>query len=166
MRHLKMATNRFTRAWLYGCVITLLARPHAVSAFQSTGIPIRSVSILAHGDSGVFASITDVRRLPDGRVLVNDRVKRQVLLIDTLLSTPAIVFGSAPNVEGRYTTPTRLLAYGPDSTVFVNRDGQSLVVVGPNARVVRVMAAPKTTDLPLLGNPTFGTAGFDLEGRL
>jgi hypothetical protein len=111
---------------------------------QTIPIPIRSVAILAATDSGLMQNITDVRELTDGRLLVNDRNRRRVVLIDRALSTAVTLIGDDPGALSRYGYPTRLLAGIADSSVFVDYEARALILIDPGARIVRAIAPPRT----------------------
>src|SRR5438105_4768471 len=116
---------------------TTLLLPVAVAIAQPgrpSLIPIRSLTIVAASDSGVLANITDVRELVDGRLLVNDRTRRQVVLLDAALSAPSTLIGEGQGALSRYGRPTRLLTFIGDSTAFVDAEARSLIVIGPDGR--------------------------------
>src|SRR5947208_2989566 len=50
----------------------------------------------------VFVGVSQVRQLSDGRVLVNDRGRRQVILLDANLGNPRIVIDSVAGRDRSY----------------------------------------------------------------
>src|SRR5205814_39180 len=59
-----------------------------------------------------------------------------------------------------------LIAYRGDSTLFVDPQSQSMLVIDPAGKVGRVMAVPRSQDATMLGNPMMGTPALDASGRL
>jgi hypothetical protein len=113
-----------------------------------------------------FGSVQAIRQLPDGRLLVNDPARRQLLLFDADLKTSTAIADStnpAATYSGRN---AGLLAYRGDSTLFVDPQSLSMLVIDPKGQVGRVMAVPRAEDAMALTGIAFGGAGFDAQGRL
>lgn len=111
----------------------------------------------------VFGEIAGVRSLPSGDVLVNDRVHRQLVLLDSGLRRIRIILDSVVGRAQSYgPMATRIVAALGDSTWFLDVASLSIVVIDPAGRVQRTMAAPRTRDLPLAA--TFHS-GVDSRGR-
>lgn len=129
-------------------------------------IPVRIVSQVAVTDSGLLANVTSLRVLADGHVLVDDFVKRQIILLDSALRITSIVLDNSERSHEKYGPYIAyILPYVGDSTVFVDRASQAFVVIDAHGRVVRTMAAPRVSDLPTINSPG-GNAAFDQHGRL
>jgi hypothetical protein len=129
-------------------------------------IPVRSTTTLDSSAAGDLSNIADVRQLPNGRVLVNDRTRREVVVLGPSLQRVSVLIGSGAAAISRYGMATRLLAYGADSTVFVDPEARSLVVIGPAATSARITAPPDARDVLRMSTLSYGTAGFDPDGRL
>jgi hypothetical protein len=140
----------------------------ALGASAQQQIPIRTVTTPVATDSGIFRAINAIRALSDGRIIVNDMARRRLLMFDSTLRSFTTLADTAAAAPNRY--PPRIqasiFAFTGDSTIFVDVDGQALVVVEPSGRFGRVMAPPKSADIYYLGSSTFGTPGFDTKGRL
>jgi hypothetical protein len=114
-----------------------------------------------------LASVSQVRALPDGRVLANDLTGRRVLMFDATLSVATVIADSTSATANAYSSRLGgLIAYRGDSTLFADPASLSMLVIDPAGRIVRAMSIPQPNDAQsLIGGP-FGTPGFDLRGRL
>jgi hypothetical protein len=118
--------------------------------------------------SAPLGAVSGVRALTDGRVLVNDPVRRQLLLLDSAMKVVKVVADTTSATQKAYgTTVGGLLPYRGDSSLFVDPASYSMLVIDPDGNVARVIAAPSPEDVSsLLGGPRGGDAGFDARGRL
>jgi hypothetical protein len=108
-----------------------------------------------------------VRQLSNGTVLVNDQVRRRVVLMDSTLKVLRVVADSTSGTANAYgVRPGGLLAWHGDSTLFVDPASLSMLVFDGAGKVVRVMAAPRPADVQFLVGGPFGNPGFDAQGRL
>jgi len=62
--------------------------------------------------------------------------------------------------------PGGLIAYRGDSTLFVDPASLSMLVIDPNGKIIRTMAAPRPNDVGFLTGGAAGNPGFDGQGRL
>jgi len=117
--------------------------------------------------SGAFGTVVGVRHLPGNTLLVNDVLRRQVVLLDSALAPVKIVADTTAATRRAYGNRIGgLLAYRGDSTLFIDPGSLSMLVIDPDGSIVRTMAAPRADDLAaVLGGPR-GNAGFDKDGRL
>src|SRR5438552_1725215 len=114
-----------------------------------------------------LGAVSTVRHLPDGRVLVNDILGRRIVMFDSTLSTPAVIADTTSATAGAYgIRPGGLIAYRGDSTLFVDPASLSMLVIDPNGKIARVIAAPRAQDVGFLVGGPFGNPGFDPMGRL
>lgn len=113
-----------------------------------------------------FASPVAVRHLPGGRVLVNDVGGRKVVLLDSSLARLSIVADSTSETgtafSGRF---GGLVPYRGDSTLFVDPQSLSMLMIDPEGRIARVLSVPRAEDAMSLAADQ-GTAGLDPQGRL
>jgi hypothetical protein len=146
--------------------LTLTAAVAPEIAAQQARPPVRQLGT-ALVTSDALGAVSAVRQLPGGRVLVNDPVRRQVLLLDSTLKQVAVVADTTAATKNAYgSRGGGLLAYRGDSTLFVDPASLSMLVIDPAGKVTRVMAAPRAQDVQfLLGGP-LGNPGFDAKGRL
>jgi hypothetical protein len=126
--------------------------------------PIRQIGHLEHMTSDSLASVSSALALPDGRVLVNDRVGHRVLLYDSTLSHATVVADTTAATANAYgARPGSLIWYRADSALFIDQSSLSMFVIGPRGTVARVMAIPRANDAQAL--IASGT-GVDARGRL
>ena len=115
----------------------------------------------------LFGAVAAIRQLPDGKVLVNDVVKRQLTLLDPALGSPAVIADSTSGTANSYgVRPGGLIAYVGDSTLFVDPAGLSMFVLDPSGKIARVASVPRSQDAGALGSNMLGTPGLDGRGRL
>ncbi len=151
------------RARIAMCISgSLLAVASPVQAQQA--VPVRDLSAFDAKSSEHFGNIFNVRQLVGGKVLVNDGVRRRLVMLDDKLSNPMVVIDSVSeggNSYGPRAAP--LIPYLADSTLFVDGASLSLLVIDPFGKVAHVMSAPKPGDLRFLAG---GASGVDKQGNL
>ena len=127
---------------------------------------IATASALSTEPLGV---INSVRELPDGRVLVNDGVRRRLLIMDTTLTKVEVVLDSLSDIANTYgTAQGALIPYRGDSTLFVDRASHAIVVLDPQGRMARVRSVWRVEHAPWFTNNSgsFGWPGVDRKGRI
>ncbi|HEX4682850.1 MAG TPA: hypothetical protein VH277_09090 [Gemmatimonadaceae bacterium] len=138
--------------------------PHAPS-----GPPIRkiaSASALSQENLGTINSVIELR---DGRVLVNDGVRRRLLLMDTTLTKVEVVLDSLSEIANSYgTRPGTLIPYRRDSVLFVDPASYAVVVLDPGAKLARVRSVWRVQDQYLFTSPSgaYGWPAVDVKGRI
>jgi len=129
--------------------------------------PVRQLGPVTAVAKEPLGSVTTVRHLPDGRVLVNDIVGRRVVMFDSALSLVAVVADTTSATANAYgVQPGGLIAYKGDSTLFVDPASLSMLLIDPSGKIARVMAAPRANGVGFLVGGPFGNPGFDPKGRL
>lgn len=129
--------------------------------------PIRQLGAIASKSTEPWSTIVSVRALPGGRVLVNDAAGRKVVLLDSALAKITVVADTTPATSTAYSGRfASLIPYRGDSTLFVDPQSMSMIVVDPNGKMTRVMALPRSEDAGALGGVLGGSAGLDAKGRL
>ena len=129
--------------------------------------PIRQLPPVAAKSSVPWSNIIGVRALPGGRVLVNDVFGRKVVLLDSTLAPITIVADTTPATSTAYSgRVASIIPYRGDSTLFVDPQSMSMMVVDPNGKMTRVMALPRAEDAGALGGLFGANAGLDPKGRL
>jgi hypothetical protein len=97
---------------------------------------------------------------------VNDPSSRRVLLFDAKLENFTVVADSTSATSNAYGGRIAgLVGYRGDSTLFVDPQSLSMLVLDPAGKVARVMSVPNAQDAMALAGP-LGSAGMDKEGRL
>jgi hypothetical protein len=116
-----------------------------------------------------LGAITNIRHLPNGRVLLNDGTRRRLLMLDSSLKLISVVLDSLTEVQNAYGTRAgTIIPYRGDSTVFIDPATLAMLVLDGSGTITRVRAVPRAQDISFITSPTFqfGVPGFDREGRL
>ena len=117
--------------------------------------------------SPVLGMAAAVRELPGGRVLVNDIVKRQLLIFDATLRNAAVVADSTTGGATSYGPgPGGIIPYAGDSTLFIDPRDLSMFVIDPNGAIARVAAVPRSQDAGSIGSNIGASPAFDSKGRI
>jgi hypothetical protein len=128
--------------------------------------PIRQIGPVVSASSETFGPNVFVRHVKNG-VLVNDVMSRRLLMFDAALGKFSVVADTTPATANAYGGRTGgLIAYTGDSTLFVDAQSMSMLVIDPEGKVARVMSVPRSQDAGALGTPMLGTPAFDAKGRL
>jgi hypothetical protein len=150
-------------------IISLTAMATLVVAAESRAqqVPaIRQLGPVVATSKETFGAQVFVRHAKNG-VLVNDVQNRRLLLLDPTLSTFSVVADTTPATANSYSGRTGgLIAYRADSSLFVDAQSMSMLVIDPEGKVTRVMSVPRSQDAVVLGNPNLGHPSFDANGRL
>lgn len=98
-------------------------------------------------------------------VLVNDIQKRRVILFDSALAKFTVVADTTPATANAYPSrfPAALIGFRGDSSLLIDPQSQSMLVIDPTGKVGRVMAVPSSQDAMAMGMPG---AGFDGRGHI
>ena len=147
---------------------SILCTGIGLPAFAQSLPPIRPLgAVVRISPSDVFGSISTVRPLPGGRVLVNDLVRRQLLLLDSAFAKEAVIADTTAATANAYSGRTAgLIPYRGDSSLFVDPASLSMLVLDGTGKVARVMAVPRPGDAQFMIGGPFGTPGFDSKGRI
>jgi hypothetical protein len=133
----------------------------------SVGPAIRKIETASAISKEPLGNVTGVRQLSDGRVLVNDGTRRRLLIMDSTMTTLGVVLDSAAEAMNTYGTRAGvLIAFRGDTTLFVDPASYAMLVLDGAGKIVRVRAAPRTSDVTLLASTFSGMPGFDARGRL
>jgi hypothetical protein len=127
---------------------------------------IRQIGPVISASAEPFGQRAFVRHVKAG-VLVNDVEQRRLVLLDTVLGLASVVADTTPGTANAYSGRVgSLIAYHADSSLFVDPQSMSMLVIDPAGKVTRVMSVPRSQDAMVLGNPMLGTPGFDASGKL
>jgi len=127
--------------------------------------PIRQIGAVTATATEKLGLVNNVRPLSDGRVYVNDPMGRRVILFDAGLKTFTIVADSLGANGNTYGRAAGLIPSRADSTLLVDPQSLSMLVLDPAGKVARVMSVPSAQDAMSLGTPLGGTV-MDSQGRL
>ena len=160
-----MHTRTVTRRAICALLLAAALAPSA-RAQQPSRPPLRALGP-ALATSQPMGAVVAVQALPGGRLLVNDPVKRQVVLLDSSLKQLAVVADTTPATKNAYGARNGgLIPFRGDSALFVDPNSLSMLVIDPTGKIARIMAAPRANDVFfLLGGP-MGNPGFDAKSRL
>ncbi len=146
-----------------------IAPPPDTTHRAMIGPPVRRISTASAVSTEDIGAITSVLELADGRVLVNDGVRRRLVLMDTTLKTVEVVLDSLAEVANTYgTRPGMLIPYRADSMLFVDPASYAALILDPTAHIVRVRSAWSPDDIFSYTNTTgnFGWPATDGRGRV
>jgi hypothetical protein len=128
------------------------------------GIPLIDLPPATTKAAETFGAIVGIRQGSDGKVLVNDVGRHQLTLFDTTLTGASIVFDSVAGTANSYgPVGAPLMPFVGDSSLFVDWNAQTLIVLDGHGRVARGLALPALRDFRSVTNA--GT-GVDAKGRL
>ncbi|MEP6778386.1 MAG: hypothetical protein ABJC26_00750 [Gemmatimonadaceae bacterium] len=146
------------------CSISCLALFGELAAQKShaqQAIPIRTLGQIEAVSSEPFKNVLNVRAMSNGNLLVNDGLRRMVVMLDSTLALSAIVLDSASGTANGYgPRATAMIAYLGDSSLFVDGVGQSLLMIDTQGAVSRILAAPRPRDLRFLAGSMSGVDGY------
>ena len=147
-----------------GVLIALFCAGSPVAAQQP---PVRPLGPVVSKTSERFVSpVLTLRALPGGRVLVNDIGSRRVLLLDSALATSAVVADTTSATSNAYSGRMGgLFAFKADSTLFVDPQSLSMLVIDGAGKVTRVMSVPRSEDAFAFAG-MMGAPALDAGGRL
>ncbi len=154
-------------ATLTPAVVSAQATPPAAPTLP--GPAVRRIETAQSISTEPLGAITNIRHLPDGRVLLNDGTRRRLLMLDSSLKLMGVVLDSLTEVQNAYGTRAgTIIPYRGDSTVFIDPATLAMLVLDGSGTITRVRAVPRAQDINFITNATFqfGVPGFDRDGRL
>lgn len=170
----------FIRAFVFGALVASalavmllgVATKPLVAQVAAPQIPVRQLGPALATSRDTMGVFVTVRALSDGRVLVNDVGHTRVMMLDSTLSRGRVVIDTVGG-DGAM-SPARaplhsvtLIRYPGDSTLYVDRSAQSVLVLDQSGKVARVMALPRPQDIPYIaGGGEGGQPEIDSKGRL
>ena len=129
--------------------------------------PIRALGAVKATSSDSLGQISNIRALPGGKLLVNDATSRRVLLMDSTFKVIKVVADTTPGNPNAYGQGlASLIAFRGDSTLFVDAQSLSMLVIDANGEVVRVMSVPRAQDAMMLAAGGVGAGAFYSDGHL
>jgi hypothetical protein len=146
-------------------LFALAVVPAVLSAQQAPAV--RLIAAPDASTKPVLSIAAAVRQLPNGGVLVNDILKRQLVLFDNTLANATIVADSVSGGASSYgIRPGGIIPYLGDSTLFIDPAGLSMFVIGPTGAIARVASVPRSQDAMTIGSNMGGLPGLDAKGRI
>lgn len=101
-------------------------------------VPTTQISDPAATFPEPFSSITGLRELSDGRLVISDRLEQAVRIVDLKAGTMEEI-GRIGQGPGEYQMPGDLFALPGDSTLLLDFANRRLTVIDPAGRLVRSM---------------------------
>ena len=135
----------------------------------TAGPSVRKIETAQAVSLEMFGSINAVRQFANGNLLVNDGVRRRVLLLDSTLRLVRVVLDSVPGTANSYGARAgALVASFQDSAMFLDAGTLSMLMIGSSGEIARVRAVPRPADAAFLLNASgqFGIPAVDARGRL
>ncbi|MCC6929714.1 MAG: hypothetical protein IT359_12045 [Gemmatimonadaceae bacterium] len=127
----------------------------------------RALGAIEAKSAELLGAVSTARALSDGRVLINDAIGRRVLLFDKTLATYTVVADTTAATGNAYSGRFGgLLTYKGDTSLFVDPQAMSMLVIDPSGKIGRVMSVPRPNDAQALVAGQNGIPGFDAQGRL
>lgn len=128
---------------------------------------IRPLGAVSAGTTDSLGMVSNIRALPGGRVLVNDATNRRVLLMDSTFKVLAVVADTTAATANAYGSSIgSLIAFRGDSTLFVDAQSLSMLVIAPDGKVARVMSVPRAQDAMMLAAGGVGAGAYYSNGHL
>ena len=157
-------------AALFATTPVLSAQVDSAAQRTVAGPPIQRIATAsAVSTERLGVVVMSVRELPDGRVLVNDGMRRRLLLMDTTMTTVRVVLDSLSDVANTYgIRPGALIPYRADSTLFVDAASYAVVVLDPHGNIARIRSVWRVQHIPYFSaqSPGGGAPGTDSKGRI
>lgn len=149
------------------CLLLAICGP-AISPGAQPVPPVRPLGpVVGVTSAGLLRSVSLVRSLPNGAVLVHDITGRQVVLLDSMLVLRRTVLDtSAATGAGYNSRIAGLIPYRGDSSLFIDPEALTMSVIDASGETVRVMAIPRPRDADFMIGGPFGTPGVDPLDRI
>jgi hypothetical protein len=161
------AMTRSPFRFIIGTLAAVCALTPGASAIAQALPPVHPLGPVEHVSTGQLTTVSAVRALPGGRLLVNDIGGRKLVLFDPTLSDFVVVADTTSATANAYSSRAAgLIAYKGDSSLFVDPTSLSMLVIDGGGTVTRVMSVPRPNDANALVGGGNGTPGFDAQGRL
>jgi hypothetical protein len=130
--------------------------------------PVRPLGpVVKVSPTDLLGSVSAVRPLPGGGAVVNDLTRRQLIVLDTAFAKASVIADTTPATANSYSSRIAgLIPYRGDSSLFVDPQSLSMLVIDGKGEVVRVMAVPRPQDANFMIGGPFGTPGVDAQGRI
>ncbi|NCW44277.1 MAG: hypothetical protein EBV77_02050 [Gemmatimonadaceae bacterium] len=147
--------------------LTTAGALHAQPSTGGSRPAIRPLGAVASTSAEPLGVVNNIRALPGGKLLVNDMTGRRVLLMDSTFTVIKVVADTTPGNPNSYGGGVAsLIAFRGDSTLFVDAQSLSMLVIDSNGEVARVMSVPRAQDAMMLAAGGIGAGAFYSNGHL
>src|SRR5665213_4358907 len=152
---------------IHSRILIVLALAGRSLLAQSALPPVRPIGPITAASPSEFTSISSIHVLSNGSVVVNDLSWRKVSLLDSTLAHSTVIADTTSATSMAYSSRLGgIIPYHGDTTLFVDPQSNSMLVLDGAGKVVRVMSVPKAQDATFLIGGPFGNPGLDASGRL
>src|SRR3954464_4138752 len=142
-------------------MLSMTAAGQDASSSIATKIAVRKLGPVVRTSAITFGGVQHIRRLSDGRVLVNDPSRHQVLLLDSTLANASVVIDSIGGRDNSYGMRSGgIIPYRGDSTFFVDPTSSTLLLIDPAGKIARVMSMPTSAVSYLASPSSYGYPGY------
>lgn len=125
---------------------------------------VRPIGAVTATSSDSITMLGGIRHLSTGHVLVNDVIRRRVVMLDQSLKVVSVIADTMPGSMNPYgPRPGALVAYKGDSTLFIDASSLSMLVIDGDGKIARVMSVPRSQDAGMMASTAMGGMGFDGE---
>jgi hypothetical protein len=147
---------------LVTAIAAVVLPAHVAPAQTPAGIPpVRRLDRVV-ASSAELSTVSQVRSLPGGRVLINESGARRLVLADSTFATIKFILDTTGSTDIRYPRAGGVLVpYRGDTTLFLDRDASAFLVLDGAGKVTRTMAAPSGR-----GGSIGATARTNAAGRI
>lgn len=153
MKTLRPMINMLVLSRLYTAVLASQPAPRVVGLSSPEAISDHR-----------FGMILNIRELPDGQLLVNDGQRHQLSILDAKLEHRVVAIDSVFNGSQSYgRNAAAIIPYLSDSTLFVDLESQTFLVLDTKGEITRVMAPANTADMAFLN---LHLSGIDSRGNV
>ncbi|MHB8838787.1 MAG: hypothetical protein ACYC7F_07515 [Gemmatimonadaceae bacterium] len=145
-------------------VLAVVAAPLAAQQMPAVR-PLGPITKVSPTD--LLGSVSSVRPLPGGGAIVNDLTRRQLIVLDSAFNKASVIADTTPATANSYSSRIAgLIPYRGDSSLFIDPQSLSMLVIDGKGEVVRVMAVPRPQDATFMIGGPFGSPGVDPQGRI
>ncbi len=135
-----------------------------VAVAQTSAPTLRQIGEVTATSSDTLYSPSSIRHLPNGKLLVNDVARRQLVLLDDKLSLLRVIADTMPGSPNTYgSRAASLIPYKGDSSLFIDASSLSMLVLDGEGNVGRVASIPRSSDAGIMATSALGGMGFDGE---
>ncbi len=148
------------------CFVPLVLAGFAANAGAQKLPDVRPLGAVVATSKDLLSGVNAVRQLPNGRVLVSDIAGRKVVMLDATLGLLNVVADTTAATGNAFSgRMAGIVPYRGDSTLFVDPQSLSMLMIDPAGRIGRVLSVPRAEDaMGLTGMQ--GMPGLDPQGRL
>lgn len=136
---------------------------------SAQGPPIQKIATATAISTEPIGVIAAVRELPNGNILVNDIMRRRVMVMDSTMKLVGIALDSAASMSNFYGTQEGvMIPFRGDTTLVIDPASLAMVVLDPQGKLVRVRSIWRVQDIRFLSNlnSANGFPGPDAQGRI